>query len=580
MAVKRKASSTSGGAAKKTLRKTLSEEDASKKCRDNLKGYSDEQVYVVKNSEGVTAFDEVLAGVRTKKTDKLFPLCKIFYKQVRERHPKIILNQALLVVPNPPGHVHPGLLRAMVATRKAKADHTQVLSWLAANTPTTTTEIIGLTRWMLSLNPKSIAHSTAAQAFVRFCSRVDAATKWPAYYEAFWKQYANDVVVAAWKKASGISQKVKPSVSQFCADNLTLVSAALPLEDLMQVLDAEGKFDTVIPSLQKLVSSGDAGLELWPFAMVQVLGAQIDGIIQEGVRNWVITGDDTPLTQASLNIAKEDILDRVVNLDNFDLVPSKRCVPCACAGTDFILPLDTVTQQISIAFSFAWRPIAVRQGNLVPLFCQDVVIPNPRPLCNRPVMECLYNAPQAARKALNAEFKELGTLTGEQTVATMKRIMHNYMCTDPDFEADVQLVLAVHGANSSIRLLKACQLLLPTAEVEKDIETVAFQLSALSKDNVFKFAPKPSQVKFGIIKSVVCALVDKTCPDVTHLVSDPEMLSIYGGLAHFVRHEVPADAAGLAVCVTGLLAMQFKKKAIDAIAASGVVVTKKDVAEI
>ena len=64
MGGKRSASSTSGGASKRTLRKTLSEEDASKKCRDNLKGYSDEQVYVVKNAEGTTAFDEVLAGVR------------------------------------------------------------------------------------------------------------------------------------------------------------------------------------------------------------------------------------------------------------------------------------------------------------------------------------------------------------------------------------------------------------------------------------------------------------------------------------------------------------------------------------
>ena len=49
----------------------------------------------------------------------------------------------------------------------------------------------------------------------------------------------------------------------------------------------------------------------------------------------------------------------------------------------------------------------------------------------------------------------------------------------------------------------------------KEAETVAPEMTSLTKVDVCKMAPKPAQVKIVMMKKTVCALVGRRCPDVS-----------------------------------------------------------------
>ena len=263
----------------KKLKQNPSAETAVKSCRDNLKGYTEDEIYITKNASGATAYEDVLAGVRQHKHNPEFPLGGPFYASIRARHPKKIHDKQLLVVPQPKEDIPDDLLRAVIATKKAKPDHSLILTWLGSNEATNVTTIIGLTRWMMTINPAAKTHASAAQAFTRFLARTNVADKYPDYYAAFYKEFADQTVLTAWKIATAPSLTTKASALSFCTNNGVMCSAVFPKDALKNVLDAEGEYGPVESDLTKIVSCGTAGLKIWSFALVQLLAERMDKVI-------------------------------------------------------------------------------------------------------------------------------------------------------------------------------------------------------------------------------------------------------------------------------------------------------------
>jgi len=169
-----------------------------------------------------------------------FPWGGRFYKSVHSRHPtkkkKKTKRPDLLVAPDPPGDVPPELLRAMVATKKKKSDHSLDVTWLGCNEAPNVTAVVGITKSMLTLNTRLKTHYSAAHAFTRFVARTQFAAKHPEYYEVFAKPFFEATVVGAWKLATSPTNKVKPSATDFCRSNLSLVVSVLPKLALEKVL--------------------------------------------------------------------------------------------------------------------------------------------------------------------------------------------------------------------------------------------------------------------------------------------------------------------------------------------------------
>ena len=77
----------------------------------------------------------------------------------------------------------------------------------------------------------------------------------------------------------------------------------------------------------------------------------------------------------------------------------------------------------------------------------------------------------------------------------------------------------------------------------------------LTSSNVFKMASKPAKVQHGVIKAVLCSLVDRKAPDMDTALGDKTIKSVTDPFQYFARHTSAADSETLGVTVTGAEAM-------------------------
>ena len=255
----------------------------------------------------------------------------------------------------------------------------------------------------------------------------------------------------------------------------------------------------------------------------------------------------------------------------------KRSVITHCGGIEFVVDVESVVQHISIQLSFMWRPIAVESGKLPKLFCEDMVLDGCVPESTIDLDDSLSSGPTAARNQCNAAFKEFGALTGAQTSSTIKRTQAQYSTIDPDFDADVQLIMSVCGANSQSRLMMAILKECPIVGVVKTAEQVLHAVSAMVNDNVYKLASKPAQVRHGAFKTVLCSIVNEVCPDISTINADPAMHQLTKTLKNFATFR-PASGAGEAAPVKyGLDALKAMRDAVKEQADNNVVIRDSDV---
>ena len=106
---------------------------------------------------------------------------------------------------------------------------------------------------------------------------------------------------------------------------------------------------------------------------------------------------------------------------------------------------------------------------------------------------------------------------------------------DPDFGADAALVSSVCGHNSELRLIVRMTNAFPGKPADEiKAETVLHTISAMANESVYKMANKTAQVKHGIVKKMLCSIVDEHCPDVALLLADKGLTSIFDKLRYFV----------------------------------------------
>ena len=99
------------------LKRSPSETVAVKKCYDNFKNYDEAEIYLDRDADGNTIFDEVVERVRAKKLDKKLPLGGNFYRRVKQRRPKKS-KTVELKAPVPPQPVNKHLMAAAIASRQ------------------------------------------------------------------------------------------------------------------------------------------------------------------------------------------------------------------------------------------------------------------------------------------------------------------------------------------------------------------------------------------------------------------------------------------------------------------------------
>ena len=71
-----------------------------KACSDNFKGWASDEVYVQVGDGGTTIFQDVVDGIRKKKTNSRFKMGSLFYKNIKSRRARTDANRTLFTPPH------------------------------------------------------------------------------------------------------------------------------------------------------------------------------------------------------------------------------------------------------------------------------------------------------------------------------------------------------------------------------------------------------------------------------------------------------------------------------------------------
>lgn len=379
----------------------------------------------------------------------------------------------------------------MIPTKKKKPDHSLMSSWINANASTKITEHIGLAKWALTLNPQSQAHSNACNAMVRYMVRHNWKQAQPAIFEHL-NNFAVQTVLHAWKKQKS------PKAVPFCINHMKLLPAIFEENVLDAVMQAkDDNYNPVEAQVHQLIQSNDAGQEIWGFAGVKCLSQTISAEIRTQIAAWINSGQ---LTEDGKNKAICSIIEHVARIPNIELLPAVRTVMLNYVGKDFEVMVKSVPEEVKLAISFAWRPMAVKQGKLVPLWCEGLAVKTPVILSERAIDGSLVAQPQLARTNCNIVFREAGRITGILVSNLLKNQTHEFESIDPEFEADALVVLAVAGKDSECTVFALFLDRMPEERREKTPEEVLMALTSMENEDAYRLAHKPAQSQFGLVK--------------------------------------------------------------------------------
>jgi hypothetical protein len=569
---------TASSASNRTLKRSASEAIAVKACVDNFKGWSSDEVYVQVSDGGTTIFNDVVAAVRKKKEDKTFKMGSYFYKNLKLRRARTDANKALFTPPSPPEVVPVSLMKAMIAAKQRSPNHNLMVAWIASNTPPNTTSLIGVCRWACSLNPKLKKHINATTMFVRFVDRVNLASTHRLFFQAI-VGVCDRTMSATWSTATAKNVANPPDAAKFSHMHYGSMCTAVgkaPLDRVLAVLDKN--YSPVIDAINEIVSSGDAGLDVWGFALVGELGKKVSKMIDDDALVWIKTGE---LTCAGFNATNFKILEKVNALENIDLLPELRDVVKFYSGDEFLCKDLTIAQEVSVALSFAWRPIAVSQGVLIPLWLEAMVNPTKALLCDRKIECSLAAQANYARLQLNPNFATSLELGGDVIIKNLLVMRHEFDSIDPDFEADVLLIKSIGGLNSELALIRCMHVLLPNGTSVIAAETVLQQLVALTSDNKFRLASAPARAKHAAFQTVLMKIVGGKCPDLEAMQSDVllrPLIDLLPNLCSFSK-AASSDATVAEATTFGLAALNDRLQKVQKMITDNEIVGEADVAD-
>ena len=325
------------------LKRLSTDEEANKKCYDNFKTLSDEEVHVVK-MDGVTLLDAVKQKIYAKRKNPSVALGGLWYEAQRKRYRSSNHPLRLLNPPTPLEQVPHGAVLAMHAVKRNHLDFSKMITYLAQAATPNKTELCGILRWGYGLSPKSAVQLPAIVSFLKYLGVIKFKAEYPFEFEFFIKTI--DTFLDAMLKKAG--KNMDPDV--FVKTNLKLCALLMPETALVNVLAAEKKWDTVKEALTDISSSCETGLHLYGFASLAVVAADVPTFMNTHIDAFLVAG---PITEASLNTAIFDTSMAVNNLPNVNLLPRKRDVNTNFGGTLLLRTVGSVDEEVTARYDAA-----------------------------------------------------------------------------------------------------------------------------------------------------------------------------------------------------------------------------------
>ena len=137
-----------------------------------------------------------------------------------------------------------------------------------------------------------------------------------------------------------------------------------------KLLDAEEGTSWVQLSqpLNAIVAESRIGQQLFGFAVQNVLASQV----QNAIRDKLKTLEKQDLNAALIATTQAGLIDHTDNMTNIELLPLKREICLQYKGFDLNVNVSNIVDEIVANLAAFWKASAVKQGLLLPLWCEDM----------------------------------------------------------------------------------------------------------------------------------------------------------------------------------------------------------------
>ena len=142
---------------------------------DNFKGWADEDIYIKKNSEGLTLEEQLTRDL----ADPSMTCGGGYYKLLKEaRRPGSDPLSCLKVPESGLEPVRPQFLQAIIGLKKKRKDFALICACLESDGNPNKTEFVGVHRSVLVLNPELDNHRLTCQALLAWVARLNLPSRW------------------------------------------------------------------------------------------------------------------------------------------------------------------------------------------------------------------------------------------------------------------------------------------------------------------------------------------------------------------------------------------------------------------
>eukprot|EP00930_Biecheleria_cincta_P001548 TRINITY_DN102684_c0_g1_i1.p1 TRINITY_DN102684_c0_g1~~TRINITY_DN102684_c0_g1_i1.p1 ORF type:complete len:648 (-),score=128.96 TRINITY_DN102684_c0_g1_i1:370-2313(-) len=536
------------------LRRQSTEQVVAQKLRDNFKGAQwDHTAIYVRKVNGKTLWERLVEDTHNSRH---FPEAapafgRDYYLALKQAYAPSGDPDRLLATLNPQPRlvVRPTLLAAMTAATKANPDRAPAVTFLQqVNGPLNKTEVVGIYRWVLTLNPRNTKMLPDLVEVIRCVAALGLHTM----FEDLW-EVVRPFLDSAMERYYVQARSQGMSLSRFCAAYTKLLGIFIPMECASRVL-AHGHDDDWSDrdgDVAKLNES-KVGSAMFVFAAQQIAAAQVEGVLKTKALS-LLSDKITPGTIRELKAQMTESCGALANIAH--LVP-KRKVSFNYGTAVLSREVPNLTAHIDLVVDAMKKSVAVANGHLEQVFCEELLEAihskgqgiEPSEICES----------RSARAILNQAAKDADATSGDVVATVVKTKAPSLLLLDGSFGTELSIVDAVCGDCAYRNLKKHAFKALPGPENLLTPAESLEQMTNLTKEKFFSFLPRPAQGQILAMQKILNTIVEERQPILTDVLnqSNQFLCDCVARLQYFVKVADPKSTGSDSTLIFGTDALK------------------------
>ena len=326
----------------------------------------------------------------------------------------------------------------------------------------------------------------------------------------------------------------------------------------MKIVGCRTEWRDVKEELKAATDSSELGRRMLGFAWEKVQIEDATDKIQQIIVDLV----KMPLSVESMAVAKNALQK---GLQDVDAGLGRRTANITYRGVAIATTVQSLHEEAQLRLAAAVKGLAVDVGALDGLFCENELVPMPRPKwAGITIAPAVVKEAKIARSTANG-FLSTSEQTGDAIQEALQRKQPLLLGMDPYFGLEVSFFSCMLGDAGSARLQQEILRCFPSDVVKVTVVACAMNLTASAATPLMRFVTKSAQGIYKAVRECVSSLELGRRPSFDSEATNAAfMTAVVGRLAYFIVEEVVGAGASSAKTVYGAEALKVKFEALSA----------------